>query len=427
VEAIQVLKGMRDLLPEQTAWWQRMERELAGVLDRFGYQELRTPLLEPTALFKRSIGEATDIVEKEMYTFQDLDGSSVTLRPEGTASAVRAYLENFTWKKEPISRWYYLGTMFRHEKPQKGRYRMFSQVGAELLGAAEPAADVELIDLAVECVRAVGLSEATLELNSLGCPACRPAYRERLVAYLRVQRSALCEPCQRRLETNPLRVLDCKVEGCQKVAEEAPRILDFLGPECLSHLEAVRAGLESMGHAYRLNHRMVRGLDYYSRTTFELLTGGLGAQSAVAGGGRYDGLVAQLGGPEIPAVGFAAGLDRILLRLAELREPPQGPPIIFVASQGEAGWRAALPLVQRLRRAGHKVLSDVRAGSLKAQLKRADKDRARLVLVLGEEEIQAGAVSVKDMAAPEGAQDKQVRCALADLDRLLGEKLGGVK
>ncbi|HOX43234.1 MAG TPA: histidine--tRNA ligase [Myxococcota bacterium] len=427
MEAIQVLKGMRDLLPEQTAWWQRMERELAGVLDRFGYQELRTPLLEPTALFKRSIGEATDIVEKEMYTFQDLDGSSVTLRPEGTASAVRAYLENFTWKKEPISRWYYLGTMFRHEKPQKGRYRMFSQVGAELLGAAEPAADVELIDLAVECVRAVGLSEATLELNSLGCPACRPAYRERLVAYLRVQRSALCEPCQRRLETNPLRVLDCKVEGCQKVAEEAPRILDFLGPECLSHLEAVRAGLESMGHAYRLNHRMVRGLDYYSRTTFELLTGGLGAQSAVAGGGRYDGLVAQLGGPEIPAVGFAAGLDRILLRLAELREPPQGPPIIFVASQGEAGWRAALPLVQRLRRAGHKVLSDVRAGSLKAQLKRADKDRARLVLVLGEEEIQAGAVSVKDMAAPEGAQDKQVRCALADLDRLLGEKLGGVK
>jgi histidyl-tRNA synthetase len=425
VDPIQVIRGMRDLLPEQTAWWQRLERELGGVLARFGYQELRTPLLEPTALFKRSIGEATDIVEKEMYTFQDRDGSWVTLRPEGTASAVRAYLENTTWKKEPLSRWYYLGPMFRHERPQKGRYRMFSQMGAELLGAGEPAADVELIDLAVECMRAVGLSEVTLELNSLGCPTCRPAYRERLVAYLKVQQAALCEQCQRRLESNPLRVLDCKVEGCQKVAEEAPRILDFLGPECLSHLEAVRAGLESLGHAYRLNHRMVRGLDYYTRTTFELLTGGLGAQSAVAGGGRYDGLISQLGGPEIPAVGFAAGLDRILLRLAELREPPQGPPVVFVASQGEAGWRAALPLVQRLRRAGHKVLSDVRAGSLKAQLKRADKDGARLVLVLGEEEVQAGAVGVKDMAAAEGAQDKQVRCALADLDRVLADKLGG--
>jgi len=426
LEAIQVIRGMRDLLPEQTAWWRRMERELLGVLERFGYQELRTPLLEPTALFKRSIGEATDIVEKEMYTFQDRDGGWVTLRPEGTASAVRAYLENSTWKKEPVSRWYYLGPMFRHERPQKGRYRMFSQVGAELLGAGEPAADVELVDLAVECVRAVGLSDVTLELNSLGCPACRPAYRERLVSYLGAQRAGLCELCQRRMEVNPLRVLDCKVEGCQRVAEEAPRILDFLGPECLAHLEAVRAGLEALGHAYRLNHRMVRGLDYYTRTTFELVSGGLGSQSAVVGGGRYDGLVAQLGGPEIPAVGFAAGLDRILLRLMELRERPAGPPVLFVASHGEAGSRAALPLVQRLRRAGHKVVTDVRAGSLKAQLKRADKEGARLVLVLGEDELRAGEVSVKDMAAPEGAPDKQVRCALGDLERVVGEKLGGV-
>jgi histidyl-tRNA synthetase len=400
-----------------------MEGELQAVLERFGYQELRTPLLEPTALFKRSIGEATDIVEKEMYTFQDRDGSWVTLRPEGTASAVRAYLENTTWKKEPVSRWYYLGPMFRHERPQKGRYRAFSQVGAELFGAAEPAADVELIDLMVECVHGIGLTDVSLELNSLGCPLCRPAYRGRLVTYLGVHRERLCEVCQRRLESNPLRVLDCKQAGCRQVADEAPRILDYLGPECMTHLEAVRAGLESLGHAYRLNHRMVRGLDYYSRTTFELVSEGLGAQSTVAGGGRYDGLVPLLGGPEVPAVGFAAGLDRMLLRLQELRARPQGPPVLFLACHGDVGWRASLPLVQRLRRAGHKLVTDVRAGSLKSQLKRADREGARLVLVLGEDEVARGEVTVKDMAAAGDATDKQVRCALAEVEHVIQARL----
>ncbi len=421
---IKTIRGMRDILPDQSAWWLRMERQLTEVLERFGYQEIRTPILESTSLFSRSIGEETDIVSKEMYTFEDRDGSSLTLRPEGTAAVVRSFVEHTLSRQAPVNRLYYLGPMFRHERPQKGRYRQFHQMGAELFGSAEPAADVELMDLMVECIHAIGLSQTSLEINSLGDDACRPAYREELVAYLQGHQEDLCEDCQRRLQTNPLRVLDCKQAGCIQVAEGAPRMADHLCPACAEHFAAVQAGLEALGHPYRVNHRMVRGLDYYNRTAFELLAEGLGAQNAVAAGGRYDGLVASLGGPDVPAVGFASGLDRILLRLLEDLDPPGQPAPVFLVSTTEDGWRAGLGLAQQLRRSGLRVLSDVRRGSMKSQLKRADKDGARFVVILGEDELAAAEVTVKDMDAKGDDDAKQTRVSLAGAHGWLLDRIG---
>lgn len=423
METIRVIRGMRDIHPDQASWWQRMERRLADTLRRYGYGEIRTPLLEPTALFARSIGEDTDIVEKEMYTFQDRDGSSLTLRPEGTASVVRSYIENTQWKKEPVSRLYYLGPMFRHERPQKGRYRQFSQVGVELIGSLEPAADVEMIDVMVECMSAIGLEDTSLQLNSLGCSACRPNYRDSLVAYLKQNQSDLCDNCRRRLDNNPLRVLDCKAEACSRVADGAPKILDVLCADCAGHFQTVRKGLEALALDYEINHRMVRGLDYYTRTTFELVAAGLGAQNAVAGGGRYDDLVKTLGGPLIPAIGFAAGLDRILLKLQDTIPEPASSPNIFVVTRGESGWRASLELMRDLRRAGVQVCSDVRQGSMKSQMKQANRRGARFVVILGEDELTAGRVTVKDMHAEENSDQKQIQVPREDLHSFLLNRL----
>ncbi len=423
MKTIQAIRGMRDILPEQTGWWRRMERQLYAALAQFGYQEIRTPILEPTELFKRSIGEETDIVEKEMYTFEDRDGSKLTLRPEGTAAVVRSYIENSQWQKEPLSRWYYMGPMFRHERPQKGRYRQFYQVGVELLGAEAPAADVELIDVMLQCMGAIGLQGFTLELNSLGCMSCRPSYREKLQIFLKKNQEKLCDNCRRRMDTNPLRVLDCKVNTCRQVGEEAPKILDHLCQDCGTHFQTVREGIEALSIAYHINHRMVRGLDYYTRTTFELLADGLGAQNAVAAGGRYDGLVSALGGSQMPAVGFAAGLDRILLKLLETLQKPETPESIFVVTRGPGAWPAGLAVMQNLRNKGLVVRSDVRQGSIKAQMKRADKDGARFVLVLGEDEVAEGAVTVKDMKAAPDSADKQKKIARDALTSYLLEKL----
>jgi len=407
LERIQVIRGMRDIFPEQARWWRRMESQLAAFLDLYGYGEIRTPLIEQTGLFKRSIGEQTDIVEKEMYTFTDRDGASLTLRPEGTASVIRSYIETSLWQTEPVSRLFYLGPMFRHERPQKGRYRQFSQLGVELIGAAQPAADVEMIDIMVNGMAAIGLIDTSLELNSMGCPLCRPAYREKLITYLEEHAENLCQDCRRRMKTNPLRVLDCKVEGCKQIAGQAPRMLDSLCTECAEHFALVRRGIESIEIPYNLNHRMVRGLDYYSRTTFELLAPGLGSQNAVAGGGRYDGLVEHLGGPSIPAVGFAAGLDRILLRLLETIANPQRQQPVFVVSRGEQAWLSGLGVLRALRSAGISAESDARQGSMKAQMKRADKAGARFVILLGEDEIERGVLTIKDMAAAADSPDKQ--------------------
>jgi histidyl-tRNA synthetase len=422
-DRIQIIRGMRDIWPEDVSWWQWMEHTLIPVLERFGYGEIRTPLVEQSRLFKRSIGEDSDIVEKEMYTFDDRDGTSLTLRPEGTASVVRAYIESARWSLEPVSRLYYLGPMFRHERPQKGRYRQFSQVGVELIGAAEPYADVELIDLAIECTKALNLTGISLQLNSLGCQECRPAYRTRLLEYLNAHAQHLCEKCRARMQHNPLRVLDCKIESCIKVAMAAPKMVDFLCTDCREHFQKVQMGLEQLQISYQLNHRLVRGLDYYTRTTFEVVAEGLGAQNTVTGGGRYDGLIQSLGGPQVPAIGFATGLDRVLLKLKELRQAPNIAPGVFVVAHGEHGWRAALPVMRALRRSGLRVESDVRGGSMKSQMKRADRSGVRFVVLIGEDEIQQGVVTVKDLSAAPDDSSKQMRVPAADLERVLHERL----
>lgn len=422
MERIQSIRGMRDLLPAETPLWQMVERTAQEVLSRFGYFEIRTPLLEPTALFARGIGEATDIVSKEMYTFSDRDGASVTLRPEGTASAVRAFLEHNLGNELPLSRLWYLGPMFRHERPQKGRFRQFHQLGVELFGSAHPAADAEMIEILWEFAQALSLRNLSVHLNSLGCSVCRPAYREALVGYFTGQVGELCPTCAERLHKNPLRVLDCKVEGCRRAAEGAPRMLDKLCPECAAHFDAVRACLDQLGIVYALDHRLMRGLDYYSRTTFELLAEGLGAQNAVAGGGRYDGLVEMLGGRPTPAIGFAAGLDRIVMLLAEQgARAPEAPLVFVVALDGESQ-KSALSLMRELRGAGLRVEFDARCGSAKSQMKLADRRGARLALILGEEELRSGTVTLKDLAAAESAE-KQSRVPRQGLDALIREKM----
>ncbi len=423
---IQAIRGMRDILPTQTTWWHRMEDQLLSVLKLYGYKEIRTPILEKTALFSRSIGEQTDIVSKEMYTFTDRDGSSLTMRPEGTASVVRAFVEHNLIRAEPVNRLFYMGPMFRHERPQKGRYRQFYQMGAELLGSADPAADVELMELMVRCISSVGLDDTSLHINSLGCSECRPAYREKLVEYLKKHEQRLCDDCKRRLETNPLRVLDCKKDACISVSQKAPHMMDFLCHDCSEHFETVRAGLSALDLQYELDHRMVRGLDYYGRTTFELIAKGLGAQNAVAAGGRYDGLVKQIGGPDVPAVGFASGLDRILLLLQEQLQQPKAMPVLFLVTHGNEAWLEGLKISAMLRRDGFKVMTDVRRGSMKSQMKRADKDGARFVLIVGDDELSSGQVTVKDMVATPGSA-KQISVPSDELSTWLRARLGDGK
>ncbi|GAB6061681.1 histidine--tRNA ligase [Deferrisoma palaeochoriense] len=398
---IKKLKGFRDVLPDEAPLWQHMEAVARRVLEAFGYREVRLPLLEDTALFRRSIGEATDIVEKEMYTFVDTGGNSVTLRPEGTASAVRAYLENGLHRSAPRARWYYMGPMFRRERPQKGRLRQFHQIGVECFGWAEPEADAEVLAVLWDLFGAFGLTERLrLEVNTLGCPIDRRAYVERLREHLRGLRDELCPDCQRRVDTNPLRVLDCKRERCRERTAEAPLIPDAVCPDCAAHFGRVREILERGGIPFAVNPRMVRGLDYYNRTTFELLAEGLGAQNAVAAGGRYDGLSEALGGPPVPALGFAAGMERLALLLDPSRVPVTRPVGYWVVRGPEAADRA-LALRRSLAARGLGTEIDLAPRSFKAQMRAADRSGARVALILAEDELAAGTVTVKDLATGE--------------------------
>ncbi len=301
-------------MPDESRFWRRVERLAADLFDDFGFAELRPPILEKTGLFEKSIGADTDIVEKEMYTFADRKGDLVTLRPEATASVVRAYIQHQLYNDGPFQKLYTIGPMFRRERPQKGRYRQFHQINAEAFGIKEPYIDAQMILLAVTLFRRLGIDDAAVHLNSLGCPQCRPAYKKSLTTYLESHRDVLCADCRQRLDRNPLRVLDCKVEQCRRIAAEAPAIAEALCPGCESHFNAVKTMLDDLDLGYTLDSRLVRGLDYYTRTTFEVQTAGLGAQNAIAGGGRYDGLVKLLGGPDRPAVGFAVGCERLLQR-----------------------------------------------------------------------------------------------------------------
>jgi histidyl-tRNA synthetase len=391
------VKGMNDVLPAQVGRWHEIEAVAREVFALYGYREVRTPVVEPHALFARGVGEATDIVSKEMYVFQDKGEEVLALRPEGTAGTVRAFIEHGAFVEGP-QKWFYMGPMFRRERPQKGRYRQFHQIGCEAFGVAEPLLDAEQIALVADYLSRLGVT-TTLKLNSVGDPACRPAYLVELRGYLTEQAAGLCADCRERTQKNPLRVLDCKVPSCQPALERAPRLADRLCQGCREHFEAVRGGLDALGVPYQVDQRLVRGLDYYVRTAYEFVSDALGAQSTVAGGGRYDGLVETLGGPPTPGIGFALGVERLAIILEGLQRPvPQRRPEVFFVSADAAGATAALGLSAALRRAGVACDLDARGGKFARQIKQAERVGARYALVLGGQEVAAGEAKLKDMA-----------------------------
>jgi histidyl-tRNA synthetase len=390
------VRGMNDLLPAAIGRWQEMERVAREVFALYGYREVRTPAVEHAALFARGVGEATDIVKKEMYVFEDKGEEMLALRPEGTAGTVRAYVEHGC-HVEGLQKWFYMGPMFRRERPQKGRYRQFHQIGCECFGVAEPGIDVEQIAMLDDYLGRLGV-RAVLKLNTVGDGQCRPAYLADLEAWLRERKDKLCADCNERIERNPLRVLDCKVASCQPVLAEAPRLLDRLCGPCRAHFDAVRAGLESLGVAYQVDARLVRGLDYYVRTAYEFSSDAIGSQSAVAGGGRYDGLVETLGGPPTPGIGFALGQERLALVLeASGRKPPEDRPVVFFVAADEIGAREAPLRAAALRKAGVASELDPRAGKLARQFKQAERVRARYAVVLGGDEVASGQAKLKDI------------------------------
>ncbi|CAK8713108.1 histidine--tRNA ligase [Candidatus Electrothrix laxa] len=399
---IKAINGVKDILSDEIVFWQKIEETARDIFRRFGICEIRLPILEKTELFARTIGEATDIVEKEMYTFVD---KGITMRPEITASLLRAYVEHGLHVQQPIQRLFSIGPVFRHERPQKGRQRQFHQVDVEVIGAQEPQVDAELMAMGQMLLKELNL-DVSLEINSLGCPECRPDFREKLIAYLHERHDSLCDDCKRRIEKNPLRVLDCKQQGCRAMVQEAPSIVDNLCSACEEHFSAVRQQLDRLEVSYTLNRFMVRGLDYYNRTTFEFLTTDLGAQAAVAAGGRYDGLVEQLGGPKkTPGIGFAMGMERLCLLMqqqeGQQENQGQGGADVFIAALGEQAIEFAAPLVHQLRKLGLQAAMDYSNRSLKAQMKQAGRVKAGFTLIVGEQELEQGKGVLRNMNTQE--------------------------
>ncbi|HTS60664.1 MAG TPA: histidine--tRNA ligase [Candidatus Acidoferrales bacterium] len=395
---IKAVKGTRDLLPPSTDVWNGVEAKAREILRAYNYHEIRTPIFEETQLFARGVGADTDIVTKEMYTFDDRDGSSLTLRPENTASVIRAYIEHRLDQRPGVQKLYYIGPMFRRERPQKGRYRQFFQIGAEAIGSESPMIDAEVIEMVVEILRGVGLAGFKLLINSVGDPNCRPQYVERLRQELKNVAPRMCEDCQRRAETNPLRVLDCKVEADQPIIDALPSILDYLCDACRAHFDAVKQYLTDRGIEFEVRPRMVRGLDYYMRTTFEVLHGALGAQNSVLGGGRYDGLAESLGSKvPAPGIGFSIGEDRLVMSV----EGEQAPAALdlFIAPLGEPALRHAVLMAREFRLTGRSV--EIGEGKLKRAMEIANKIGARHVLIIGDNEISAGRYALKHMASGE--------------------------
>lgn len=393
---LRAVRGMNDILPEEVVRWHKLEAAFRLHAELHGYAEVRTPLLEPTELFRHQMGETTDVVEKEMYSFER-HGDHLTVRPEGTAGAARAYVEHAIHAKEPVTRWYYLGPMFRGERPAKGRYRQFYQAGCELFGDPGPLCDAEMIELVTSFLRRIGISDFVVHVNSLGSGGTRERYRAALLAHLTPLKDKLSEDSQRRLERNPLRILDSKDPRDQEAARGAPSILDLLDDEDRAHWQGVLRCLDVLGVRYVVDPSLVRGLDYYTRTLFEVkaTSGDLGAQSTLAGGGRYDNMVAGLGGPKVPAIGFAMGMERLLTLMPETA--PRRGPGCYLAPLGQRGAERALRLAQELRAFGVAVELDGRGGRLKAMLRRADSLGARLCVILGDSEIERGVVQVKDL------------------------------
>ena len=421
-KSIQAIRGMNDILPGETPRWQFVENVFRELMASYGYDEIRLPSLEKTELFKRSIGEVTDIVEKEMYTFEDRNGDNLTLRPEGTAGCVRACIQNGLLHNQTQRLWY-MGPMYRHERPQKGRYRQFHQLGVETFGFEGPDIDAELIAMTARLWRKLGMAEeVSLEINSLGSAAARLAYRETLVRYLQQHREQLDEDSLRRLETNPLRILDSKNPDMQAMIEAAPKLLEHLDEESRRHFESLCATLDMMGIAYRVNHRLVRGLDYYSKTVFEWVTDRLGAQGTVCAGGRFDGLVEQLGARSTPAMGFALGLERLVALLEDKPLPDLSSPHAYLLLAGEQAEQRGRLLAEQIRDElpQLRLLVNCGGGSFKSQMKRADKSGARLALILGENEISNQQISVKDLRQ----EEEQRVMLMTELAGFLSKTLG---
>ncbi|MBW2467308.1 MAG: histidine--tRNA ligase [Deltaproteobacteria bacterium] len=399
--SIKALKGFKDILPDEVGLWQMIEGKARDIFQRYGFEEIKVPILEKTELFVRTIGESTDIVEKEMYTFADRNGASITMRPEGTASVIRSYIENGLYVRGSVQRLYTIGPMFRHERPQKGRLRQFHQMSVEVLGSEQAMLDAEVMAMAWLLLQEIGL-KASLEINSLGCPACRPSYKEALQSFVKERIAYLCEDCKRRSDANPLRVLDCKSDNCQDQYTSAPSIIEHLCEDCSQHFAAAKQGLDLLGVPYSVNPSMVRGLDYYTRTAFELITTELGAQGAIGAGGRYDGLVKQLGGPDVPGIGFAMGIERLVMLLGQKEKRASKTGLdLFLVTPGEAAYEKGFQLLQTLRILGVRAMTDHEGRSMKNQMKQANKQQARFVLILGDNELESRVVVLKDMLSGE--------------------------
>jgi len=398
---IQAIKGVKDILPDDMPVWQHLESTPRRLFEDYGFSEIRVPIFEYTELFARSIGTSTDIVEKEMYTFEDRDGKKITLRPEGTAGVVRAFVEHKMYADTQLTKLYYMGPMFRHERPQKGRYRQFYQIGVEALGIDHPHVDIEVLAMLHALFERLGITGLTLQINSLGDSTCRKDYRDALKQYLAGKLSSLCADCRRRYETNPLRVLDCKIDADK--FGDSPVMLDYLCGPCKEHFETVEGGLKKLGIPFEVNTRLVRGLDYYTRTTFELVMGHMGAQNTVAAGGRYDGLVQEIGGPSTPGIGFALGVERAI-SLMKAPDTSSSRPALFIAALGPEAVEFALPLVHGLKSSGIRTDTDYTGASLKSQMKKADRSGAAYTLIIGEQEMKTGNAVLRNMQTKEQSE-----------------------
>ena len=419
-EINRAIKGTNDILPEESNKWQFVESKMLETALQFGFKEIRVPVFEHTEVFLRSVGDTTDVVQKEMYTFDDKGGRSITLRPELTAGVIRSAIEKGLVNGALPQKLCYIGGCYRYEKPQAGRLREFHQFGVECVGAAAPNADAEVISLAKSVLDNIGIKNISLEINSIGCPECRKEYHKALKEYFSANAENLCDTCKDRLDRNPMRILDCKSPVCKKIAENAPVVIDFLCEDCRDHFEKVKAHLEAMQIEYKVNPKIVRGLDYYTRTVFEFVSGDIGAQSTVCGGGRYDGLIGQMGGPKTPSLGFAMGIERLMMVLsAQNAELPEAPTCdLFIATLGENAILKASALCRLLRDEGYKVQTDICGRGLKAQMKYADKIGAKFTLVLGDNEVESGKATLKNMS---NSAEKEI--ALAEIVEELGEEL----
>lgn len=399
---IQAPKGTKDVVPQESGKWQHLESVIRGVAAKYGINEVRTPVIEHTELFARGVGDTTDIVQKEMYTFSDKGGRSITLKPEGTAGVVRMYIENKLFNEaQPIKMYYLYNPIFRYERPQAGRLREHHQFGIEVFGSPEASVDAECISVAVEVLEKIGLKNLEVKLNSIGCPECRPKYNAALKAYLEAHKDSLCSTCVERLERNPLRILDCKNDECKEICRNAPHVLDWLCDDCAGHFEKLKKYLEIIGIKYSVDPMIVRGLDYYTKTVFEIVSSDIGSQSAVGGGGRYDLLVGQLGGTPTPAVGFGLGMERVLLVAQNqgVKFPEPSPFDLYVVSAGEKAYDAAYKLTSDIRGCGMKADCDHMGRSVKAQFKYAGKLNVRYVATIGDEELETNTVRLKEMAS----------------------------